>query len=454
MLADVVEGRRRLVEEEHLRLPDYGAGNEDALALTAGNPTAIGCDGCVHAHRHLADVAVECRQARCLPGIIIGQQRVVEEDVFTDGTLDELAVLHTDADAVAAQATQVDVGDVVLVVEHRARLGFLQSHHQTHQRALATARRSDQGHIVAAVDGQVETVEEQWHVVGIAELQGPDIHATGDALDHMTVCLDLRLGGEDGTTELHLRQQAGYDLDDGLQLKDCAADNSQYGTVGDVVGERQLVVPGRCHRHYHRQELKAVADAVHVEAGQGLAAAVHLRRSVSLGPLVEGTELRPGGLQFLDSREQREERTDEMRAGRIDVQLHLTCIIEDQQDGDNLYGDDDDAGVEQRTAIEEELDEHDAGEQEGQDGGQEACRQVGADARQRQQAVGEVAGCKLLGERGRQQQQARHQGYLQRILHLIFNTHHHEVTGYLYHHQSGGSTEKQRGDGDDQSDVA
>ena len=43
---------------------------------------------------------------------------------------------------------------------------------------------------------------------------------------------------------------------------------------------------------------------------------------------------------------------------------------------------------------------------------------------------------------------------LQRILHLIFNTHHHEVTGYLYHHQSGGSTEKQRGDGDDQSDVA
>ena len=35
VLADIVEGRRRLVKEEHLRLPDQRSGNEDALPLSA-----------------------------------------------------------------------------------------------------------------------------------------------------------------------------------------------------------------------------------------------------------------------------------------------------------------------------------------------------------------------------------------------------------------------------------
>ena len=66
---------------------------------------------------------------------------------------------------------------------------MLQTEHQSHECALAAARRSDKGHIVAAVDAQVESVEEQGHIIGIAELQAPDVYPARYALDHLGVLL-------------------------------------------------------------------------------------------------------------------------------------------------------------------------------------------------------------------------------------------------------------------------
>ena len=223
----------------------------------------------------------------------------MEDDVVADGALHELSVLHAGADAVVPQAAQVDAADVVLVVEDGARERFLQSHHQSHQCALTAARRADQCHVVAAVDGQVEAVEEHGHVVGIAELQPPYAHLAGDGLYHIGALPDFRLGLDDGSAELEFRQQARDYLNDTLQLKYGSADDAQHGAISDIVGERQPIVPGRPHRHNHGQELQAIADAVHVEADQRLAAAVHLRRCIRLCPLVEGTELCSAGLDFL-----------------------------------------------------------------------------------------------------------------------------------------------------------
>ena len=43
VLTDVVERRGGLVEEEHLGFTDECPGDEDALALSAGNAFALGC---------------------------------------------------------------------------------------------------------------------------------------------------------------------------------------------------------------------------------------------------------------------------------------------------------------------------------------------------------------------------------------------------------------------------
>ena len=56
-----------------------------------------------------------------------------------------------------------------------------------------------------------------------------------------------------------------------------------------------------------------------------------------------------------------------MRARVVDAQLHFPCIKEYQYDEEQLYGYDDDTGIEQRASVEEELHEHDAREQECQD---------------------------------------------------------------------------------------
>jgi len=50
--------------------------------------------------------------------------------------------------------------------------------------------------------------------------------------------------------------------------------------------------------------------------------------------------------------------------------------------------------------------------------------------------------------------QARHKGRLQRILHLVLDAHHHQVTRYLHHRHSDGSAEQQGRNGHDLAGIA
>ena len=204
-------------------------------------------------------------------------------------------------------------------------------------------------------------------------------------------------------------------------------------------------MPGCPHGNNHRQELHAIGNAVHIKTGQGLAAAIHFGRFVRLCPLMEGAELRSGCLDFLDAGKQGEQRAHQVRTAGIHILLNLPGIVECEQNDCYLQQDDGDSRVEQGTAVDKELHEHDAGEKERQDRGQETGCQVGADARYRQQAIGEVAGRILLRKRFREGQQTRHQGRLQCILHLVLDTHHHQVAGYLHHRQSDGCAQEQCG---------
>ena len=60
----------------------------------------------------------------------------------------------------------------------------------------------------------------------------------------------------------------------------------------------------------------------------------------------------------------------------VHVQLHFPRIVEDERIGHQLEYDDNDARIEQRTAIDEELNEHDGREEEGEYGGKEGDREV------------------------------------------------------------------------------
>ena len=178
---------------------------------------------------------------------------------------------------------------------------MLQTLHQSHQRALAAARTSDKCHVVTAIDGQVESVEEQRHVIGIAEFQATYLYLSSNALYHLAFGLDFCLFIHKGTTELNLWQQTRHHLCDSLQLEYGQTDNAKNGTIGNIVRESHIVVPCRPHRYNHGQEPYAIADAGHIEAGQWLAAAIHLRRRVCLCPPIEGPELRTSGLDLLNA---------------------------------------------------------------------------------------------------------------------------------------------------------
>ena len=206
VLTDVVECRCGLVEKKDLRLSNQCTSYEYALALSARHTFAVDTDRGVHAKRELADVVIECSHTRSLPGIVISQLRVIEDDVVADGTLNELAVLHANANTILSQAAQVDVTQGVLVVEDGACLRMLQAHHQSHQGTLSAARVSDKGHIVTSVDAQVESVEQQRHVVGITELQTAYVHPARNVLDDIGLLPILSPCSKYGTAEPYLRQ--------------------------------------------------------------------------------------------------------------------------------------------------------------------------------------------------------------------------------------------------------
>ena len=125
----------------------------------------------------------------------------------------------------------------MLVVEDGTRQRSLQSLHEAHQCPLATARGSYKCDVVTTVDGQVQSVEEQWHVLGIAELQAAYLYASCDVLHHLMVFAEFRYGRHDRLAEAHLRQYARGVLYDVLQLYHSLVDKYQHGTIGNVVGE-------------------------------------------------------------------------------------------------------------------------------------------------------------------------------------------------------------------------
>ena len=83
--ADVVQGRRGLVENQHWRILEQDAGDRQALPLTAGEVLAALADLGVVAARHRHDLVVQVRQLGGVLNLLAARRTVAVGDVLGDG---------------------------------------------------------------------------------------------------------------------------------------------------------------------------------------------------------------------------------------------------------------------------------------------------------------------------------------------------------------------------------
>ena len=132
-----VERAERLVEQEHLRPVDEGAGDRDALLLAAGElARAAGAEtGQADELQHLVDLALHVLPVDALPA-------QPEGDVLEDGQMREERVALEDGVHVPLVRRQAD--DVLATEQDRALVGLLEAADHPQRRRLAAAGRAEQ----------------------------------------------------------------------------------------------------------------------------------------------------------------------------------------------------------------------------------------------------------------------------------------------------------------------
>ena len=114
-----VERRRRLVEQQHRRVAQHGAGDRDALALAARNLDAARADRGVVALRQAHDEVVRAGVARGgLDRLACGVRRAIG-DVVGDARAEDERVLRHERDF-GPQVPWIELGDVDPVERDRA----------------------------------------------------------------------------------------------------------------------------------------------------------------------------------------------------------------------------------------------------------------------------------------------------------------------------------------------
>jgi len=160
-----------LVGEQDGRGSGEGAGNGDALLLTAGELGGIVAHamGHVDALKRVLDtvLALACRHAGA-----IGQRQL---DVLVDGEVaDQVEALEDEADLLVADAgavTEVQVGDLFRVEGVAAVSGSVEQADDREQRRLAAAGGAGHGNVLAAGDVEVNARERVgFDLVGVEDL--------------------------------------------------------------------------------------------------------------------------------------------------------------------------------------------------------------------------------------------------------------------------------------------
>ncbi len=165
----VVERAGRLVEDQDARVVHQGAGNGDALALTAGKRATVLANDGVVALGGFQDEVVG-------PGLARGRHhpfqrcpRAGQGDVLADTAVEEHVLLLHHAD-LAAQRTDLGHRQVGAIHQHPPALGHIHPADQLRQGALARSGAADHAQHLTGRDLQADPAQHLGTVGPVAEM--------------------------------------------------------------------------------------------------------------------------------------------------------------------------------------------------------------------------------------------------------------------------------------------
>ncbi len=293
-LGTCVQRTGRLVQDQHARVADDGAGDRQELALAQREAgAALAEDGLV-ALGQPADELVGADEAR--GGHDPGERAVgrTHADVLGDGAGEQLHLLRHDAD-LRPVADRGEGGEVLAVEQHAAGLGQFQAEQEADQRALARARRAGDAQHGARRQLEGHAVERRCRGTRIAEGELLDLEtaldrqlATGQPAAGLGALAQELVEPPDGLARLPELVPGQRQLAHGRQGARGQDRGGDQGADGQVAGHDQ---PGaeidqdQCGQVLQclAQAAGEVGDAAGLQPGPGAAQQVALEAPLHVG---------------------------------------------------------------------------------------------------------------------------------------------------------------------------
>ena len=153
-----VDGRGRLVQDEHGRVRHGGAGDCEELALALRQIAAVGVQDRVVPVRETADKGIGMHQAGGVAAFLVRGVQAAVTDVVQHRTAEKFRFLEHDAEG-APEVGLLDACDAESVVGDRPVLDLVEPVDQVRDRGLARAGSADEGDLLAGIGRQGDVVE-------------------------------------------------------------------------------------------------------------------------------------------------------------------------------------------------------------------------------------------------------------------------------------------------------
>ena len=156
-----------LIQNQHRRVFQHGAGDGQPLGFAAGEVNALRTDDRAHAVRKFLDDVHALRGAECRQHFPIRGVRLAHAHVIQNTALDEAAVLEHEGNRVH-QFALVDVLYIRAADGNFAALRVKEAGNERRQRGFSAAGRADKRHRLPRADGKGDILQRVFHAV-IAE---------------------------------------------------------------------------------------------------------------------------------------------------------------------------------------------------------------------------------------------------------------------------------------------
>lgn len=158
VLRFVVQSGCGLVQNEHLRVAQQGAGNAEPLALATGKPHPTVTDDSLIALLHFRYELMGLGNLRCRIDLLFRDIGQTEDDVVVHRVVKQYDILADHAEEVA------QIGNPVLLVRHAVyqnlpEFDIVKTRQKIHHRGFAASRRADNGHHLPFAQGEIYMVQ-------------------------------------------------------------------------------------------------------------------------------------------------------------------------------------------------------------------------------------------------------------------------------------------------------